>query len=152
LDSHVEKNSGVGKGNDMWGKRWTRRTAAGYLFKREVEEEMQSLIAAGSHTHMSAYQPALTNVWNGLSEEDQARCDDEARKWNTEAWPREQQMEYVILLWEHEYLIDYSSREAKTQLHRTVTTFMNDLHRKMGVHVVILTTHVNENDQASVSK
>jgi hypothetical protein len=29
---------------------------------------------------------------------------------------------------------------------------MNDLHRKMGVHVVILTAHVNEKDQASVSK
>jgi hypothetical protein len=86
----------VRRESQVWGKRWTRRTAAGHLFKQEVEEEMERLIQTSGHTHMSAYQPALTNVWNGLLEEDQVRCEVEAKQWNTGAWPRERQIEYVL--------------------------------------------------------
>ena len=43
-------------------------------------------------------------------------------------------------------------REARTQLYKTVTTFIKDLYRKMGVRAVVLTAHVDENDQAHVSK
>jgi hypothetical protein len=85
----------VKKECDVWGKQWMRRTAAGHLFKNKVDEEMGRLVETGGHTHMMAYQPALTNVWNGLSEEDQVRCEDEAKRWNTGVWPRERQIEYV---------------------------------------------------------
>ena len=85
----------VEKECDVWGKRWTRRTAAGHLFKNKVDEEMGRLVETGGYTHMTAYQPALTNVWNGLSEEDQVRCEDEAKRWNTGVWPHERQIEYV---------------------------------------------------------
>jgi hypothetical protein len=80
----------------VWGKRWTKRTAAGYLFKKEVQEEVEALVETGEHSYMSAYQPALTNIWDALSEEDQVRCSDEAQRWNTGVWPRERQIEYVL--------------------------------------------------------
>jgi hypothetical protein len=85
----------VEKECDVWGKQWTQRTAAGHLFKNKVDEEMGRLVETGSYTHMMAYQPALTNIWNGLSEEDQVHCEDEAKRWNTGVWPRERQIEYV---------------------------------------------------------
>jgi hypothetical protein len=77
----------------VWGKRWTQRTAAGHMFKEQVEEEMERLIRTSDHTHMSAYQPALTNVWNALSEKDKLHCKNEAAKWNTGEWPHERQLE-----------------------------------------------------------
>lgn len=43
-------------------------------------------------------------------------------------------------------------REANNSLHKTVTTFISDLHRKMGVRVVVLTAYVDGTDQAHVSK
>ena len=89
-----EKGDGDKKiGNQVWGKRWTRRTVAGYLFKGEIQEEMEKLIKDDDYTYMTAYQPALTNIWNGLSEEEQGQCDDQAKKWNTGAWPRDKQIE-----------------------------------------------------------
>jgi hypothetical protein len=67
----------------VWGKRWTKRTAAGYLFKDAVEEEMQKLLETSDYTNMTAYQPALTKVWDGLSKEEQELCDQEAKRWNS---------------------------------------------------------------------
>jgi len=49
---------------------------AGYLFKKEVQEGVEKLIKDDDYMYMTAYQPAFTNIWNGLSEEEQAQCDD----------------------------------------------------------------------------
>jgi len=46
----------------------------------------------------------------------------------------------------------YFHREAKSHLYKTITSFINDIYCKMGVHAVILTTHVDEKDQVAVSK
>ncbi len=93
-------NGGDNSGDDddeipghLWRKRWTKRTAAGYLFKEEVEREMKRLVESGEFTQMTAYQPALTTVWNDLPVDEQIRCKMGAEKFNTSVWPRDLQIE-----------------------------------------------------------
>ena len=42
---------------------------------------------------LTAYQPTLTKVLEGLSDEDRKRCTDQAHTWNSGAWPRDLQTE-----------------------------------------------------------
>jgi hypothetical protein len=92
-DDGVENSEVAERESNVWGKRWMRRTAAGHLFKNRVDEEMERLLETGEYTHMTGYQPALSNVWHALSEEDQELCENEAKRWNTGVWPRERQIE-----------------------------------------------------------
>jgi GH25 family lysozyme M1 (1,4-beta-N-acetylmuramidase) len=70
-------------------------------------------------------------------------------------WPvpcREKNRVSMEIMMENTLMISVYCREAKTQLHKVVSTFLSDLQRKMGVRAVILTAHNDENDQAHVSK
>jgi hypothetical protein len=87
------------KGDDedksVWGKNWNRRTVAGYLYKDDVQREIERLIQEG-HTNLSAYQPALTEVYQGLTEKEKRACARQAELWNKSIRPRDIQIEYVV--------------------------------------------------------
>ena len=92
---HGENEADAGK--SMWGKKWNKRTVVGQLYKDRVQHEQERLIGEGL-TPFAAYQPALTKVFEGLSEADRKSCAEQADKWNTGSWPRELQIVYVQLL------------------------------------------------------
>jgi hypothetical protein len=43
-------------------------------------------------------------------------------------------------------------RTAEKDLHKVVNQFINDVHRKMGVRLFVLTSYMNESDEAICSK
>jgi hypothetical protein len=82
-------------GKMVWGKRWNARTVAGYQHADKVHDEVAKLLEAKEHSSFAAYQPALTRVWESLSETDKQHCADQAETWNTGQWPRKLQKECV---------------------------------------------------------
>lgn len=83
---------------------WTYRTVAGHVYRTEVravmfrlEQEHRAkgldigesvMIAAPEKMkHFKTYQPALTEIWNSLSKEDQEHCETLAKDWNEKGPP-----------------------------------------------------------------
>ena len=76
----------------MWGHKWNTRRVVGRIYREEVQQEVTKLVEEGQKP-LTAYQPALTKVLEGLSDEDRKRCTDQAHTWNSGAWPRDLQTE-----------------------------------------------------------
>jgi hypothetical protein len=88
------EDAGGDKDRSVWGKQWNARLVAGHQYKDLVQEGHEQLIKEGQTT-FSAYQPALTRVMNGLSDEQIKECAEQVKAWNAGPWLKDLQQECV---------------------------------------------------------
>ena len=78
----------------VWGKKWNVRTVAEYIYKDEVQREYEKYIQDG-RSALTAYQPALSHIFENLSEKEKENCEKKAEEWNSGVWPRDLQISCV---------------------------------------------------------
>jgi hypothetical protein len=88
-----EDENGTNPEDQGWGKQWNWRTMAGHKYRAEVLQKREQLITSGEYPKMSAYQPALTAICDGLSDGEKETLAQQAKSLNEGVWPREMQIE-----------------------------------------------------------
>ena len=75
------------------GRKWTARTVVRETRKAELKQQIVDRYgaAAGSREMFRYYQPALTELIKGLTEDEMAEAEETAKEWNSMGGPGEAQ-------------------------------------------------------------
>jgi len=82
---------GESKEKFRYGKKWTLKRVVGFMRKAEVEEICRRITdsAPGTTKYLGGYQKALSEVLEGLTEEEEAEYRAMAKTWTKKSPPLE---------------------------------------------------------------
>jgi hypothetical protein len=83
------------RGHPTSVKAWNAKSVCRYIFTDRISDEQKKLSDQGEKD-IGKYQPALTSIFDALSEAELKTCQDLAVEWNTKGLPEEIQMRQVI--------------------------------------------------------
>ena len=77
----------------VYRKKWTWKTIVAFTMKLQVEAKVKGLSGhePGHQLYLAAYQQGLSQVCDGLSEEEREKAKRQADQWNNESSPLEVQ-------------------------------------------------------------
>ena len=94
-----------------------------HLFAGRISDEQKSL-SDGGEKDIGKYRPALTTVFEQLSEAELQQCEDVAVEWNTNGLPDEVQRKWVTFTLYSDQLVT-STQNVKEQVLRYETEGLN---------------------------